>query len=150
MAVADLAIGASPVVNNGLGGYWGKRIVVSGSLTYNTHKNGDFITRTLNALYPLFVIHGGDDGADRWVQMWCIQTITGFAIVPCHHRVPRLRPEESLHRQHRWMMELEPDLLVVFPGAHPNVARVAKTMNVDVLTITEEMLGLEMPGLNTG
>lgn len=145
----NLDVMPTPVVNNKFSGYWGKRIVVSGSPTYNSHQNGAFITLTLNALYPLFVIQGGDDGADRWVQLWCLQTITGFATVPCHYR-GKLRPEEATRRQHEWMMELDPDLLVVFPGAHSNVARAAKTFGVDVLTITEEMLSIEPSGSNTG
>lgn len=145
MAVTDLNIMPPTVANTWLGGYWGKRIVVSGSMTFNSHKNGAFIDKTLSALYPLFVIHGGDDGADRWVQLWCIEKSIGFATVPCHHR-GRLRPAEAIRRQHTWMMELDPDLLVVFPGAHANAAYAAKEAGVDVLTITSEMLELAPSG----
>lgn len=144
MVVRDLDVREPPVAHKAFSGYWGKRIAVSGSLTYNSHKNGDFIAKTLNALYPLFVIQGGDDGADRWVQVWCLQTNTGFASVPCHHR-GILRPEASIRKQHEWMMELDPDLVIVFPGAHLNVAKVAKRAQVPVLSITPEMFDVTEP-----
>ncbi len=124
--------------------YSGKRVLCSGRIKYHTQKHGDFVARVLNELSPGFVLHGGDDGLDRWVQWWCLFTKTPFAIVPCHMQ-GRLRSEQMVHMQHRSLLMLAPEIVVAFPGVDRNVIRQAAEAEVPVLRVAESMFDTKPP-----
>ena len=133
-----------PVANNEFLPYIGKRIYVSGSRTFNTQRNGDFVAKVLNELSPDFVLHEGNDGTDRWVQWWCLQRATPMAIVPCHNQ-GRLRKRSLVESQHEWIFQLAPELVVAFPGVDRHVLACARRAGVPALSVTEDMFALNQP-----
>lgn len=129
-------------VNDRFFQYSGKRILCSGQRRYHTQKHGDFVARVLNEISPGFVLHGGDDGLDRWVQWWCLKTSTPFAIVPCHMQ-GSLRTDGAVHQQHDSLFLLEPDIVIAFPGVSENVLRQATVAGIPALKVDESMFNGE-------
>lgn len=90
-----------------------KRVLVTGGRKYDGQVH---VRNTLNDIAdswgPLFIIQGGAQGADRHAREWAADCFLPCATVDAAWKKGNLAGP----KRNGWMVELEPDLCVSFPG----------------------------------
>ena len=114
-----------------------KKVIVCGGRKYTDTER---IYSVLDSLViregSIFVIHGGAPGADQSAGEWAKQNGVPCAIVPANWN---FYGKSAGGRRNGWMLELDPDLVVAFPGGvgTQNMITLAKKHGVPVFEVTE-------------
>lgn len=112
-----------------------KKVIVCGGRNY---ADTDRLFAVLNTLVhkegPIYVIHGGAPGADQRAGGWAAQYGVPCAIVPANWAFYGNRGGPV---RNNWMLDLEPDLVVAFPGGHGtrSMIELAKKRGVRVMEV---------------
>ena len=110
-----------------------KRVLVCGGREFT---DWEYFRQTMEDILPwldkdVIFISGGARGADTMIINWCTARGLPCAVVRANWEYYR---REAGSRRNSWMLLLEPDLVVAFPGGAgtANMIKQSKSRGIDV------------------
>lgn len=106
------------------------KTIVCGGRDYNNYQNA---TKTLDTFGITFVIEGGATGADTLARVWAKNNGIPCATIDANWEY---YGKSAGHKRNSWMLELNPDAVIAFPGGAgtSNMVMQAKARGIKVIT----------------
>lgn len=110
------------------------KILVCGGRTYDDAEKVDEILSPYLVEDDLYIIEGGARGADTLAFIWAANHDVVCVTVEANWSKYK---KAAGHIRNSWMLELNPDLVVVFPGGKgtANMVEQAREKGVDVIEV---------------
>lgn len=107
------------------------KVLVTGGRNYSDKRA---IHEALSKVNPTMLIHGGASGADVLCGSWAASQGIPVVVVPANWQRYGKR---AGHLRNGWMLDLDPDILVAFPGGRgtANMVEQATRRGVKIVAI---------------